>query len=99
VHHEREPLKPERVDELLEEVGVAVDRVVELGRLGGVAEAGQIRRDAAAQLEERDPVEGGGRHTVEIEHGGLACLAPVDLELPDPLAAFHDLHERLLTRP
>ena len=85
-------LEPERVHEPLEEVGVAVDRVVELGRLGGVAEARQVGRDAAAQLEERDPVEGRGRYAVEIQQGRVARLAPVHLELSDPLAAFDDLH-------
>ena len=92
VHHERDALEPERVHEPLEEVGVAVDRVVELGRLGGVAEPRQVGRDTAAQLEERDPVEGRGRYAVEIQHGRVARLAPVHLELPDPLAAFDDLH-------
>ena len=80
--------------ERLEEAVVAGDRVVEVARLRRAAEAGQVRGDPADPLEERNPVEGAGRHAVQVEHRSVARAEPVDLESGDLGVLFGDLHGR-----
>ena len=75
---------------------VALDRVVELGRLAECrSRAGRVR---CRRVRSRNGIQSndGGGHAVQVEHRSVAGLAPVDLELSDaargarrsPRAAF-----------
>ena len=91
---EREALEPELIHERLEEAVVALDRVVEVARLGRLPEAGQVRSDAAGALEERQPVVRVRRHAVQVEDRRVAGLAVVDLEAGDLRAVFSHVQGR-----
>ena len=67
VDDEADAVEAERVDERAGEAGVAVEREVAVAALGRAAEAGQVGRDAAGALEERQPVVGARRHAVQLQ--------------------------------
>src|SRR4051794_36142083 len=67
VHHEAEPLQPERVGEAFDPAVITGDRVVEVLRPPGLPEPGEIGRDAPGPLEEGKPLPRGGRHAVHVD--------------------------------
>ena len=80
VHDEAVALDAHVLEEALEEVPIAGDRVVEVGALAGAAEPGQVGRQAPGPLEERHPVVRARRDAVQVQHRGAVarCAAPED---------------------
>ena len=94
---------PTLVDERLEEAVVAVDRIVELGGLGRLAEAGQVRRDPAGPLRGTGPSRASasarraGTGSERRRPGAGGCSSPATWALRSAISTGRgSYHHRLM---
>jgi hypothetical protein len=83
-------LEPEVIDELPDRACETTHRVVAVAILATATEPGQVQREAASPLEERQPVARMRRNAVHIDDRCIPGRAPEDRPVPDPLAMLVD---------